>query len=219
MILLSEFLADVAPYVWPKGERAIVCPAKDHAGKLVDACFKPTQRPMGMVWDLYGIAFDRHEFIDGLYYRTKLSALTSDKHPVIATPGLYGDSAQPWKPYQRYIVWSDARKAQRAEYVRKHKMGVYLALHFRNGSDWVSACEHAVSGRSKDYMASSQCVLPEGYVTKPVCLPSLDDALPQLIQTLRSLSFDSIYIGTDDKSLVTSLKKALKQHNRFVHHH
>ena len=112
-------------------------------------------------------------------------------HPVLALTGAPASFpvAETHLGLQRSLEWTDLWR-QRGESWVETQMGRgvrYLALHLRNGLDWLKACEHSQAGLP-NLFSSAQCLgynNQHGRLTRDLCLPSEQIIIQQMEQTIR----------------------------------
>ncbi|EEC01803.1 GDP-fucose protein O-fucosyltransferase, putative [Ixodes scapularis] len=75
VILMEQFMRDLAPTVWPPGNRTVLC----YQGRGGGSCQAKEGNPFGPFWDTFQVDFDASEFYAPLHY---------DVHR--------GDTAQRW---------------------------------------------------------------------------------------------------------------------------
>ena len=163
-----------------------------------------------MIWDAYGVKFARHEPTPELYFIDWNVHFPAASRPVMALSGAPAD--YPVLPenrsIQKHLVWVDAIRERSLDFVRQKISQAFLAVHFRNGSDWDGACRAGMGW--SNFMSSPQCTLPEGKITWELCKPTLDQAFPQLLRTLDATNTTAVYVGSDDSSIRDNISRAFK---------
>lgn len=197
---METFMAEQAPAVWPAGNRSVYCISNN---ELVD-CRAKNGNPPGTFWDHFHVDF-AHQIGHQLHYASAPSAWAAlyppALYPVVATsnaPGPYPVMASN-RALQRYLRWnrSDDESVNR---FLAHHIGnkSWIAAHFRAGSDWTRACQHAEGLVS--YMSSPQCLLPSpGVVTAGICLPSAEQAAQEVLTVMIALDSWIVFVGTDNQ--------------------
>ena len=116
-------------------------------------------------------------------------------HPVLALTGAPASFpvSEAHLGLQSSLEWTDSWRERGESWVETNmgRGARYLALHLRNGLDWVKACEHSQSGGQAglaNLFSSAQCLgysNQHGGLSKDLCLPSQEIILQQLEQIIR----------------------------------
>lgn len=120
---------------------------------------------------------------------------------------------------QKYLQWSD-NVFQKAEDFIKTVLpkGAFVAIHLRNGVDWVRACEHIP--QSPNLFAAPQCLgyrNENGKATKDICLPSKETIIRQLKRTIKNYNgsnkdvIKSVFVASDNNHMLDDLSEALRR--------
>ena len=132
----------------------------------------------------------------------------------------------------KYVRWSDEIVEEATQFVEREfpQGGPIVAIHLRNGYDWVNkrgnhvcvslifiysssqekACTH-VDGE-RNFMASPQCL---GYaaggdgVTGELCLPSKGEVLRRVKEAVVSLNAEGVFVATDRDPMIGELTQHL----------
>ena len=120
-------------------------------------------------------------------------------HPVLALTGAPASFpvSEAHLELQRSLEWTDLWRQRGERWVETNmgRAGVagvrYLALHLRNGLDWVKACQHSQTGGQAglaNLFSSAQCLgynNQHGHLTRDLCLPSEQIIVQQMEQIIR----------------------------------
>ncbi|XP_065310183.1 GDP-fucose protein O-fucosyltransferase 1 isoform X2 [Dermacentor albipictus] len=175
VIIMERFMKDLAPSIWPPGNRTVFC---YQVRALGQGCQAKEGNPFGPFWDTFGVEFDKSEFYMPLQYdihhhdmaRKWKEKYPADRYLVLAFVG-----APATFPVQKenlalqsYLVWSDTVLNMARHFIRTSLRVPFVGIHLRNGIDWVRACEHLES--SPLLFSAPQCV---GYMGERGPLPTL----------------------------------------------
>ena len=127
-------------------------------------------------------------------------------HPVLALTGAPASFpvSEAHLGLQSSLEWTDLWRERGESWVRTNmgRDGVrYLALHLRNGLDWVKACEHSQTGGEggpANLFSSAQCLgynNQHGQLTRELCLPTEQIIVQKLEQIIRSLQLNLLTIS------------------------
>ena len=117
-------------------------------------------------------------------------------HPVLALTGAPASFpvSEAHLGLQRSLEWTDLWRERGERWVETTmgRAGVrYLAIHLRNGLDWVKACEHSQTGGEgglANLFSSAQCLgynNQHGHLTRELCLPTEEIIVQQMEQIIR----------------------------------
>ena len=119
----------------------------------------------------------------------------ASSHPVLALTGAPASFpvSEAHLGLQSSLEWTDLWRERGESWVETNmgRGARYLALHLRNGLDWVKACEHSQSGGQAglaNLFSSAQCLgysNQHGRLSRDLCLPSQETILQQLEQIIR----------------------------------
>ena len=156
-------MTELAPTVWPAGQRKIICYSTESDQKKVN-CLAKEGNPFGPFWDRYHIDFDE-DVGSQLHYGSEVHEWARDfpasSFPVVAlkgAPAAFPVNAE-HRHLQKYIVWNSKTKNNLEAYVNAEMARPFIAVHGRIGQDWVNACKHGIG--QPYYMESTQCSIPD----------------------------------------------------------
>lgn len=227
VILMEEFMKNIAPIEWPIEQRTAFC----YMSRGNNTCNAKEGNPFGPFWDHFNIDFTGSEFYGPLHYDTYHSDMTKQwnkKYPATNWPVLAFAGAPASFPVQlenrnlhKYLEWSD-NIAEKAEGFIKEKLpkGAFVGIHLRNGIDWVRACEHIP--QSPNLFAAPQCLgyrNEKGKATKEMCFPTKETIIRQLKRVIKNYNnknkdgIKSVYVSSDSNHMLRELNEALKRMN------
>ena len=217
-ITMEDFMAKLAPTIWPKGKRVGYC--YDHSPGS-DCSFKEGN-PFGPFWDHFGVDFDRYEKYMIHSYDTEYAAARNAwlerfppaSHPVLALSGATGSfpmSPHHW-PLQRALKWSSTVATKAKKFIKEKFDGVvYVGIHLRNGGDFENACDHVTAAGIDSYMASPQCTHgTDRKVTKKMCFPPESEVLRLTKKIVKKTKAKALFVATDHNDMIHQLTKHLK---------
>ncbi|XP_071964372.1 GDP-fucose protein O-fucosyltransferase 1-like [Antedon mediterranea] len=230
VLTLEDFMEGLAPEIWPPGQRVGYCvlPASSTM-----KCEMKKGSPFGPFWDSFQIDFDDMErFSLQIHSDLSNSEITLNnlkekwnerfppsEYPVIALKGAPSPYPIPSgnRFIQKYMEWAIPVQNQMNETIQRlFKSEKFVAIHLRNGLDWVRACEHAAGARQ--FMASPQCHNPdEKTVTHDMCLPSEAEILTFTTKVIEQEGAKHLYIATDNNAYEKQFKEILEPKNIQVH--
>eukprot|EP00730_Choanoeca_flexa_P002022 TRINITY_DN10879_c0_g1_i1.p1 TRINITY_DN10879_c0_g1~~TRINITY_DN10879_c0_g1_i1.p1 ORF type:complete len:369 (+),score=61.15 TRINITY_DN10879_c0_g1_i1:20-1126(+) len=207
VITMEDFMNTIAFEIWPEDQRYMYC-YNFKPGQEID-CHTKQGNPFGPFWDEFGVDFvgDR-EVPYGIAPSEWQAHMPPSKHFVVAMRG--APASFPVRPEHRalaqYVEFSADATREANDYIDGALKRPVLAAHLRVGSDWRSACDFEPT---RAYMASPQCegIGPTSQVTKEMCLPAYEAILNELTQLATKHGVKSVYLGTDDPSVVEQLKE------------
>ncbi|XP_048776581.1 GDP-fucose protein O-fucosyltransferase 1-like [Ostrea edulis] len=218
-ITMEKFMKDLAPKLWPKGNRTVFCYGKSYTGE--PGCDAKHGNPFGPFWDTFNIDFDASEFYEPLSFDTSnqfevkrwQERYPPERYPVLAFKGApaHFPVEQRNLRLQQYLVWSE-KMNKKAEDIISNKLGhnKYIGIHLRLGSDFSNACKHVDSGAA--LFASPQCVGYRGELgklTSEMCYPSDETIIKQVKAAVKGKAINDVFIATDSRDLISKLKKAM----------
>ncbi|XP_033097990.1 GDP-fucose protein O-fucosyltransferase 1-like isoform X2 [Anneissia japonica] len=231
VLTMEDFVERLAQDVWPSGKRVGYCVYPLSMKKA--ECQMKQGSPFGPFWDSFHVDFDKMDKFslpvhadlsnsDHVLNTLKEkwdSRFPPSEYPVIALKG----APAPYPVFsgnrfiQQYMKWSVTVAIQMNEIIQRMFSGdKFVAIHLRNGLDWVRACEHAKGIRQ--FMASPQCNTPaERNVTHAMCLPSEQDILTLTTRALEQEGAKHLYIATDSESYEKQFKEILEPKGIQVH--
>lgn len=218
VITMEKFMKDLAPSIWPPGNRTVFC---YQARASAQSCQAKEGNPFGPFWDTFGVDFDESEFYMPLQYdihhrdmaRKWKEKYPADKYPVLAFVGAPATFPvqQENLALQSYLVWSDTVLNKARHFIRTSLRVPFVGIHLRNGIDWVRACEHLES--SPLLFSAPQCI---GYMGERgplpplACLPTPEVVTQQVVRVVRALRARSVFVATDSDAMLDRLNQALE---------
>ena len=117
----------------------------------------------------------------------------------------------------QYLEWSIEISQKADNFIKKTlPQGAFVAIHLRNGVDWVRACEHVPE--SPNLFAAPQCLgymNEKGKATMEMCLPSQQTIIRQVKRVIKKASSDnvikSVFVSSDNNHMIADLNEALKR--------
>ncbi|XP_026277927.1 GDP-fucose protein O-fucosyltransferase 1 [Frankliniella occidentalis] len=231
VITMESFMQDIAPLIWPPEKRTAFCYTVRGNGETEKSCNAKEGNPFGPFWDTFNIDFVGSEFYGPLHYdiyHSDMASRWAENYPPGEWPVLAFTGAPASFPVQlenrdlhKYLKWSENIQKQ-AKYFIKNKLpkGAFLGLHFRNGIDWVRACEHV--NHSPSLFAAPQCLgyrNEKGKATHEMCFPSKETIIKQIKRQLRKMAdkATSVFVASDSNHMISDLQEALKRQQVTVH--
>ncbi|KAK9509971.1 hypothetical protein O3M35_004851 [Rhynocoris fuscipes] len=221
VILMEDFMKNVAPNIWPPEKRIAFCYT---ARGSSESCNAKEGNPFGPFWDNYNIDFVDSEFYGPLHYDVHHSDMgrqwnekyPSNLYPVLAFAGAPASFPvqEENKVLQKYLVWSDNVAKEAEDFVKNNlPRGSFIAIHLRNGIDWVRACEHIKS--SPSLFAAPQCIGYRGEggkATYEMCLPDSNLVIKQIKRVARGMSdLVAIVVASDSNYMIPELTRAFSR--------
>ncbi|XP_071948463.1 GDP-fucose protein O-fucosyltransferase 1-like [Antedon mediterranea] len=218
VITMEKFMKEIAPVIWPPGERTGICYVFRDNGK----CPMKEGNPFGPFWDNFKIEFDNHRSYQPLSYSTQYSNIKEKWHevfpvstyPVLAFSG--APAAFPVNAENRklhiFLQWSNFINSEAEDFIAKELSdGPFVGVHLRRGSDFKKACEHATSGQQ--FFASPQCLgsnNEHGKMSYELCYPDRQMIAKQLKTIIKKIKATAVYVATDHNPSLKELKTDLK---------
>ncbi|XP_077991252.1 GDP-fucose protein O-fucosyltransferase 1-like isoform X2 [Glandiceps talaboti] len=235
VITMEDFMEDLAPYHWAKGQRKAYCSRKaaefneDSHGDHV--CTRPGN-PFKTFWDYFDIEFDESEIWDDLHFNVDydewrqgwMEKYPPSDHPVLALMGAPAQFpvTQANEALQQYVKWNSDVKEEADDYIERNLRRPYVGVHLRNGADWVSTCNMADGKTYTHLMSSQQCV---GYhrdraspVTKEMCMQGEPQVVREVREVVQNIDARTVYISTDHQPMLEDLSETLEDLNVEVFH-
>lgn len=229
VITMETFMKELAPSIWPPGERIVFCyQARTHGPKEND-CNAKDGNPFGPFWDTFDIEFDRSEFYSPLFHDTKnlhdmerwKERYPPEKYPVLAFTGApaHFPVEQHHTGLQKHVQWSDSINEKVDKFIEEN-IGTeqYLGIHLRLGSDFQNACEHIAE--SPMMFGAAQCLgyrMEHGTGTKEMCYPSEETIIQDVAEVLDETGVKTVFVATDSKDLIKKMSKVFDK-VKFVRH-
>ncbi|CAF1047289.1 unnamed protein product [Didymodactylos carnosus] len=239
-----DFMAKLAPHVWPEDKRIGFCWLT--SDKQKSDCTIKEGNPFVNFWNelnvdfndyaIYQLSYDEYS-VDEWHQR-----FPPQQFPVIAMKGeeilgrpyktekipLYTILGAPasfpmlsnHRYLQKYLKWS----TKIMDEIHQHQQTLfnsskYIGIHLRNDVDWLRACSDVESYHTQSYMASTQCLDgTDRFVTKKMCYPPDEEILRLLKNVVVRTRIKNIYVATDKRSMVNEIKDALSKQNVIVKH-
>ncbi|XP_064617012.1 GDP-fucose protein O-fucosyltransferase 1-like [Liolophura sinensis] len=223
VITMEKFMKELAPEIWPPGERTVFCYSK----RGNSGCDAKQGNPFGPFWDTYEVDFDHSELYGPLYFaphsqfETKrwLDKYPPDKYPVMAFTGAPAQfPVNPADaPLQKYLKWSKNIEAKATKFIKENVEKPFIGLHLRNGIDWRNACDHVE--QSPQMFASPQCLGQRGEngpMTYELCFPSDKTIIRQVKEAVKKYKAKTVFVATDQRDMMTELGDAFKKKVKLV---
>ncbi|UYV73440.1 O-fut1 [Cordylochernes scorpioides] len=232
VMLMEKFMSEVAPKVWPEGQRKgfvlkslyVGCPAFCYMSRGDNGeCNAKEGNPFGPFWDTFNVSFDGSEFYGPLHYDIYHHKRMADdwsrrfppkKFPVLAFTGapasfpVQSDNLE----LQQYLEWSEDVRMKAMEVI--HELlpsGPFVGIHLRNGRDWEKACQHVE--QSPLLFSAPQCLGyngEHGTATPELCMPPAKQILAQLRRAVKATRARGVYVASDNNHMIPEINKALK---------
>ncbi|XP_008553475.1 GDP-fucose protein O-fucosyltransferase 1 [Microplitis demolitor] len=227
VILMEEFMRELAPIIWPASERISFCYS---SRGTTDSCNAKEGNPFGPFWDNFKVDFVKSEFYGPFHYdvyHTDIASKWKNKYPAVSWPVLAFTGAPASFPVQlenkslqKCVVWNDDMLSRAKSFIKTSlPPGAFVGIHLRNGIDWVRACEFITS--SPNLFAAAQCLgyrNERGKATDSMCLPTLDIILRHLKRVIRNgKDIKSVFVASDSNYMIEDLTNALSRMNITVH--
>lgn len=227
VITMELFMENIAPIVWPPGERTVFChsprsPIMEKPKSDKPSCAAKDGNPFGPFWDTFNIEFDNDEFYSPLSFDTFnkfemkrwVEKYPADKYPVLAFTGAPGafPVAEGNIGLHKHLQWSDRITKQVDRFIKKEMAeGPFITIHLRLGSDFENACNHLKE--SPMMFAAPQCFgyrQERGTPSKEMCYPPDDIIVKQVKKAVKKTGAKSVFIGTDSRDLIDKMSKEMK---------
>lgn len=226
IILLTEFMNEYAPVIWPKGQRRFYCysprsvSASSEQQSHLRTCDALKGQPFETFWTSFNISEDHSIFYKPLStspYQIKewQERFPASTHPVLTFVG----APSPFPTHKESVIIQNFIEI--SEHVKNHANKFkeqknfvnkpYLSMHVRHGSDWRKACDLLRSNDAglTQLFSSDQCAdhvnqereLPK--LPHDICLPSLEtiirklDNVLELFKLKEGIDIKVIHIATD----------------------
>ncbi|KAK3087709.1 hypothetical protein FSP39_009463 [Pinctada imbricata] len=220
VMTMEKFMSELAPTLWPPGNRTVFCYQERGEGK---GCNAKDGNPFGPFWDTFDVDFDHSEFFYPLYHDTTsnrdikewMERYPGDKWPVIAFTG--APAPFPVQPrsavLQKYLHWSNAVESQANKFITDNFGDQpFIGIHLRLGSDFQSACGHLEA--SPMMFAAAQCLGyrgEKGKATMEMCYPPDDVIVKQVKAAVKKHKAVGVFIATDSRDLIDKFSKSMKK--------
>ncbi|KAL6439207.1 hypothetical protein ACFW04_003855 [Cataglyphis niger] len=221
VLLMEDFMRDIAPKVWPLEERVSFCYSL-RTGSKEKSCNAKQGNPFGPFWDTYNIDFVRSEFYGPLHYdvyHTDMKVQWRKRYSAAAWPVLAFTGAPASFPVQyenkhlqKCLNWNNDMLNKAKTFIKeKLPKGAFVGIHLRNGIDWVRACEHI--SFTPNLFAAPQCLgyrNERGKATMSMCLPSFELIVRHLKRVIRNgNNIKSVFVASDSNHMLDKLGEAL----------
>ncbi|XP_033103515.1 GDP-fucose protein O-fucosyltransferase 1-like [Anneissia japonica] len=218
VITMEKFMEEIAPVLWPPGNRIGIC----FRFRDGDTCAMKEGNPFGPFWDNFNIDFDNYRSYQPLSYSTNQHNIREkwdERFPVSTFPVLAFSGAPASFPVTEenrklhyFLRWSDYINKEADDFIAKElSNGPFVGIHLRRGSDFKKACEHASSGRQ--FFASPQCLgfnNEHGQMSDELCYADWKTINKQLKKTIRLIKATAVFVATDHDPSVKELKNNFK---------
>lgn len=240
VILMENFMAELAPKIWPKENRTSFCYMERKSSQSGQSkepdCHAKEGNPFGPFWDTFGIDFTASEFFGPLHFDTHHSDMAekwSEKYPAEKWPVIAFTGAPASFPVQndnrhlhQYLEWNETILEKAQHFIKTHlPKGAFIGIHLRNGIDWVKACDHIRD--TKQLFASPQCLgynNERGQLYHDLCLPSHDIIMRQIKRLVKKVKqayknneIRSVFVASDANHMIKELTESLHRMNISVH--
>lgn len=224
VITMEKFMKDIAPSVWPPGQRIGFCYSfTGHKCRMKEG------NPFGPFWDHFNINFDDYREHTGMLWDTEsehnrqawLERFPASEYPVIAlmgAPGEFPVREHNWW-LQKFVHWSKKIKKKAKEFIKSVLNNEpFVGIHLRNGVDFERACEHVKDPRQTSFFASPQCIR-EGSkkLTYEMCFPPKKEILKKVKKVVKKIRAKRVFVATDHDPMLKDLSQALKSLKVSVH--
>lgn len=224
VITMEKFMKDIAPSVWPPGQRIGFCYSfTGHKCRMKEG------NPFGPFWDHFNINFDDYREHTGMLWDMKtehsrqawLERFPASEYPVIAlmgAPGEFPVREHNWW-LQKFVHWSKKIKKKAKEFIKSVLNNEpFVGIHLRNGIDFERACEHVKDPRQTSFFASPQCIR-EGSkkLTHEMCFPPKKEILKKVKKVVKKIKAKRVFVATDHDPMLKDLSQALKSLKVSVH--
>ncbi|KAK7019718.1 GDP-fucose protein O-fucosyltransferase, partial [Halocaridina rubra] len=225
VILMEEFMENIAPDIWPPKKRIAFCYMPRYNS---DGCNAKEGNPFGPFWDTFNVDFIGSEMYRPLTYdvhHQDMAKEWNDKYPSDIWPVLAFTGAPASFPVQlsnrnlhKYLKWSDGISNVAKEFITTLPKGPFVGIHLRNGIDWERACEHIE--HSPNFFAAPQCLgyrNEHGVATSEMCLPSETTIVKKLKRIIKSIGAKSVFVASDHDYMIEKLTTALQRMKVSIH--
>lgn len=218
VILMQEFMLNIAPTVWPPEKRIAFCWSKRQGAALND-CNAKDGNPFKLFWDHFHI-----DFVGSEFYGDRINSLsnwngmfTSAKFPVLAFVGAPAQFPvlEEHRYLHKYLKWSKNQISIVETFIgNTFGQEKFLGIHLRNDLDWPRVCE--LIGKTQGHIFSSAQCLGEnnenGELTISICQPSKGEILSKIENVIEKTGINRIFVASDKNHMLDDLEKHL---NRF----
>lgn len=231
---MENFMTHLADDLWPPEKRVSFCymeRMKLDGTSSSGSCNAKEGNPFFSFWETFNIDFVDSEFFGpSLNYDVihgGMDLLWNEKYnpekwPVIAftgAPASFPVQAENVHLH-KYLKWSDSIDKKANDFITKFlPKGAFIAIHLRNGIDWVRACEHVKD--VKNLFASAQCLgynNERGDLTPDICMPSQEMVLRKIKRVIKRVKesqkdnqIKSIFVASDNNHLIEYLNEQLRR--------
>ncbi|XP_064649700.1 GDP-fucose protein O-fucosyltransferase 1-like [Lineus longissimus] len=222
VITMEDFMSELAPSIWPAGQRTAYCYYPRH-GPTKGDCNAKDGNPFGPFWDTYSIDFEKSEFYQPLQFDAKnprqmqkwLRKYPAEHHLVLAfvgAPANFPISEDDWQ-LQQYLIWNEKITKQGDKFIQEYiPEGPWIGIHLRNGVDWERTCEH-INDRIPNMFASPQCIghhPKPGTLTQEMCFPTTKTILYQVKELAKKTQAKTLFVAADSNHMIPEFEKYLK---------
>ncbi|KAL3871805.1 hypothetical protein ACJMK2_039777 [Sinanodonta woodiana] len=223
VMTMKIFMEELAPKVWPPGERIAFCYQGRSGGSKKDDCNAKEGNPFGPFWNHFNVDFDKSAFYTPLYFDSKnqnemirwTDRFPANKFPVLAftgAPGPFPVQAH-HRSLQRYMQWSDEIEEEAQHFISNTMQDQpFLGIHLRLGSDFQNACRHVKD--SPLLFAAAQCLgyrNEHGRASMEMCYQSDETIIRDVKKQLDQSGITKVFIATDSKDLIGKLSSTFEE--------
>ncbi|XP_020616507.1 GDP-fucose protein O-fucosyltransferase 1-like [Orbicella faveolata] len=226
VITMETFMKDIAPRVWPPGQRIGFC----YSFRDNQRCGMKDGNPFGPFWDHFHINFDDYREHSGLLWNTDQdwardgwdTRFPVSEYPVIALMGAPGSFPVHEKDrwLQKFVQWSVKIEKKAKEFLTSILQNEpFVGIHLRNGIDFERACEHVKDPHTTSFFASPQCIQPGSNkkLTYEMCFPPKSEILKKTKKIVKKAKAKRVFVATDNDPMIKELSNALKSLKVSVH--
>jgi len=179
--------------------------------------------PFGPFWDNFNVTFGQSKShrlnFNGAadQWESRFPKWTNRVMAFMGAPAPYPVTREN-RGIQKHVEWNEIIQSQRDEIIRTKLIGSYLAVHLRNGADWLRACDHVTDeGINYPFMSSPQCVSPhkkgKTLFTKKMCFPPRSVVLNQVLKVVMATKVKHLYVATDNDPMRQNFEDLFRSNN------
>ena len=204
VVEMREFVDDLSPEIWK--DKTVYChevamKRSSEKGK----CPAKQGNPFGPFWDNFNVTFDRSKSYKlnfaspASQWNRKFPKSSNRVMALMGAPANYPVLKEN-RVLQKYVDWNGKVVGERDRFIGAKLIGPYLAVHLRNGADWLRACNHVTEeGTSHPFMSSPQCTDRRGILfTNQMCFPPPDVVLSKVLKVVMATGAKHLFVATDN---------------------